>query len=121
MKAFSRPSSGPPQLMQRTFASTGAKASGAKASGAKASTFTSAYFAAQWGTGTDWGVIFLSWSGRLIVTGYLRDRLFARLLRHRWLVRLYEDEMIDDDLHIGMATDKCDALIEPPGNVQVER
>src|SRR5215469_14568499 len=39
MKAFSRPSSGPPQLMQRTFASTGAEAS----------TFTSAYFAVQWG------------------------------------------------------------------------
>jgi len=39
MKAFSRPSSGPPQLMQRTFASTGDTAW----------TFTSAYFAAQWG------------------------------------------------------------------------
>jgi len=37
MKAFSRPSSGPPQLMQRTVASTGDGAS----------TFTSAYFAAQ--------------------------------------------------------------------------
>jgi hypothetical protein len=39
MKAFSRPSSGPPQLMQRTFASTDDTAS----------TFTNAYFAAQWG------------------------------------------------------------------------
>jgi hypothetical protein len=39
MKSFSRPSSGPPQLRQRTFASTGDTAS----------TFASAYFAAQCG------------------------------------------------------------------------
>jgi hypothetical protein len=39
MKAFSRPSSGPPQLTQRTLLLTGDTAS----------TFTSAYFAAQWG------------------------------------------------------------------------
>jgi hypothetical protein len=39
MKAFSRPSSGPPQLMQCTLASTGDRAS----------TFTNAYFAVQWG------------------------------------------------------------------------
>jgi hypothetical protein len=38
-KAFSRLSSGPPQLRQRTFPSTGETAS----------TFTSAYLAAQWG------------------------------------------------------------------------
>src|SRR6516164_3619328 len=72
MKAFSRPSSGPPQLMQRTFASTGAKASGAKAS-----TFTSAYFAAQWGHWNGLGRNFSVMERAPNCDGYLRDQLSA--------------------------------------------
>ena len=36
-------------------------------------------------------------------------------------MRLNQPEMVDDDLGIGIAADQFDALVEPPGNVQVDR
>ena len=36
-------------------------------------------------------------------------------------MRLNQPEMVDDDLRIRIAADQLDALVEPPGNVQVDR
>src|ERR1700733_5771235 len=42
-----------------------------------------------------------------------------RLLRLRRHMRLNPHEQIDDDLRVGIAADQRDALVEPPGDVQV--
>ena len=57
---------------------------------------------------------------RNAAAGSLRQ-LDPRLLRLRRHVRLNQPEMIDDDLRIRIAADQFDALVEPSGNVQVDR